>query len=280
MTATIETIDINLGLLIDKVLNEKSANNDRDYNHFHPSEFHQCHRKLIYKYYQAKGICKASNPQPISAQLQRIFDNGHHVHFRLGANMERTGILKGVWVCLKCSEEYGVDEKLGIHKPKECKCGHKKLRYKEVGFYDEKTFLGGHVDVILDLRGAEVPKDTPEELGHLVVDFKSMNTHAFRKLAAPKPEHNSQMQIYLYLSGLKFGKFLYEDKNDQSFKEFLVRRDDKFIDAQVSSAVGLKKVVTCKNTNGEWTLPVRAHAKHNTKECVECPFRSHCWNLK
>lgn len=285
-----EQYNINLEHYINRVLAEKIKNNDRDYSHFHPSEFAQCHRKLVYKFYEAQGICAASEPNVryIDPQLQRVFDCGHHLHFRLGKNMEGTGLLKGCWACLECKKRYGDDKKLGVHKPKICtedSCISERFRYIEKGFMDEETLLGGHVDAILDLReetinDVAIPPDAPEEDSHIVVDFKSIRGEAFRKLIGPKDEHFTQMQIYLYLTGLKAGKLLYECKNTQAFREFLIGRDDEFIEAQSMAAKRLKKIVTSSNSEGQRTLPPRAHKKDNMKECVECPFRSHCWGLK
>lgn len=276
-------IDINLEKLINQILVEKSKNNDRDYSHFHPSEFHACHRKLVYKYYEAQGICSPSEPTAglIDPQLQRIFDNGHSMHFRLGKNLEKTGLLKGRWSCRSCSKKFGKKDLLGVRQPNKCDCGGDKFQYHEVGFYDPDTMIGGHVDAILDLRGFnDVPEDASEEEGHLLVDFKTIRAEAFRKLAFPKESHFIQMQTYLYLSGLKFGKFLYENKNDQMFKEFLVPRDESCIEKIKADGQRLKQIVTSTNSKGQHTLPPRAHKKSNVKECVECSFRSHCWGLK
>jgi len=276
------SINISLEKLINTVLVKKSQNNDRDYTHFHPSEFHACHRKLVYKYYESQGICSPSEPAAgfIDPQLQRIFDNGHGLHFRLGKNLEATGILKGRWKCPSCLKVLGKKEKLGIHRPKKCDCGGQKFQYVEVGFYDSDTMMGGHVDAILDLRGIEnIPDDASFKDSHMLVDFKSIRAEAFRKLIAPKDSHFIQMQTYLYLSGLKTGKFLYENKNDQKFREFLVPRDETCIQKIRSDGQNLKKVVTSTNSKGQHTLPPRAHKKNNVKECVECAFRSHCWGL-
>jgi len=284
-------LDLNLEHLINGILIEKAANNDRDYRHFHASEFDQCHRKLVYKYYEYEGAISASEPHSalIDPQLQRIFDTGHGMHYRLGHNLQQSGLLKGVWGCKSCGAVHGKDEKLGTLRPKECSCGEdpEKLSFKyyEIGFYDEETMIGGHVDAVLDLRGQEingelVPKDASEEDSHLIVDFKTIRAEAFKRLSGPQSYHTTQMQIYLYLSGLKFGKFLYENKNDCAFREFLVPRDDAVIEAKISAAKMLKAIVKGTNSNGKRTLPHRAHKKDNAKECVECPFRSHCWGLK
>lgn len=276
-------IDLNLEKLINQVLVKKSQNNDRDYSHFHSSEFHACHRKLVYKYYEAQGVCSPSEPTAslIDPQLQRIFDNGHGIHFRLGKNLEETGLLKGRWICRSCSRTFGKKEALGIRRPKKCDCSGQKFQYEEVGFYDADTMIGGHVDAILDLRGQEnIPEDLSDEDGHMIVDFKSIRSEAFRRLAAPKESHFIQMQTYLYLSGLRTGKLLYENKNDQQFREFLIPRDEACIQKIRSEGEGLKKVVTSTNSQGLRTLPSRAHKRNNAKECVECSFRSHCWELK
>lgn len=275
-------IDIDLEKLINKILVKKSQSNDRDYTHFHSSEFYACHRKLVYKYYEAKGICSPSEPAAkfIAPQLQRIFDNGHGVHFRLGKNLEQTKILRGRWRCSSCSKVFGKKETLGIHRPQKCDCGGQKFHYQEVGFYDPETMIGGRVDAILDLRGVgDIPEDASEEESHLLVDFKSMRSEAFRKLVGPKDSHFIQIQVYLHLSGLRVGKLLYENKNDQKFREFLVPRDESCIQKIIADGQSLKKIVTSTNSKGQHTLPPRAHKKNNVKECVECAFRSHCWGL-
>ena len=136
------------------------------------------------------------------------------------------------------------------------------------------------MDAILDLRGhGNISEDASDEESHILVDFKSIRSEAFRKLIGPKDSHFIQMQIYLHLSGLNAGKLLYENKNDQKFREFLVLRDEACIQKIVADGQGLKKIVTSTNSKGQHTLPRRAHKKDNVKECVECAFRSHCWGL-
>lgn len=285
-------IDIDLEEVINSSMYEKSKGDIRDYSHFHPSEFSQCSRKQVYRYYEYEGFIKISKPDIVDSRLQRIFNNGHHVHYRLGGDLQRTTMLKGVWRCSYDSPDhplpatYGADEKLGIKKPDACSCGFNKFNYEEVGFLDDDTMIGGHVDAVLDLRGFDingkhVPDDAPIEDSHMIVDFKSIRWEGFKNLTEPKSGHIIQMQIYLYLSGLKFGKFLYENKNDQNFKQFLVVRDDEIIAREVEKAKTLKHIVKHTNSDGVKTLPPRDSSyKKNTKECVECRYRSHCWGLK
>lgn len=280
-------LDINLERLIDSTLIKTIQTNDRDNSHFHPSEFDNCHRKLVYKYYEATGACSIAKNNLIAmdTRLQRIFDNGHSLHFRLGKNLEETGYLKGIWVCKKCRYEHGSHQKLGVLKPSICDqqgCSSSYFRYKELGFLDEDTFLGGHIDAVLclhnyEINGTIITEDDSVENSHMIVDFKSIRSESFKTLTSPKPNHITQMQIYFYLSGLKYGKFLYENKNDQMFREFLVERDEVVIQEKVAQAKLLKRIVTNINSNGQRILPPRAHKRENNKECVECSFRGHCW---
>ncbi len=297
--ATETVVDIDLEELINDAIVEAAKEDVRDYSHFHPSEFDKCHRKLVYKFYEYNGMVNYDNTKEvISPVLHRIFGNGHGVHYRLGENLRRTGCLKGHWKCSLANHPdhpeqkiYGTDQKLGIHQPEKCVCGCTNFSYKEVRFHDEEAMLGGQVDAILDLSGRKIngeiiPINAPVEDSHIVVDFKSIYSYGFTKLAGPSKSHYCQMQIYLYLTGLKCGKFLYENKDNQRFRQFLVRRDDDFIKARIDEAKFLKKIVTHLNSNGERVIPPRPRAymepvvRNNSKECMDCKYRAHCWGLE
>jgi len=60
---------------------------------------------------------------------------------------------------------------------------------------------------------------------HMPVELKSINTNGFSKLRSPKPEHSVQLQIYLNMGNYDIGTVLYENKNDQKIKSFLVERN-------------------------------------------------------
>lgn len=62
---------------VEKHLGEKARNNDRSYNHFHPSQWDVCHRQIAYAYYEEIGAIKTdSSVMKVDPQLERIFDNG------------------------------------------------------------------------------------------------------------------------------------------------------------------------------------------------------------
>lgn len=266
--------------------------NDRNNKVFHPSEWDVCHRQIAYKYYEATGVIKIDDSaMVIDPQLQRIFDCGHSMHDRWKRYLGCLGNkLKGRWRCMNWFAHqdkpkiYGDNNTLGIFKPDICECGSTRFEYEEVGFYDSETNWGGHVDGILNLNGEDIIlmgcDYPPVDVRHIVVDFKTMNPHQFKNLTEPLPKHKTQMQIYLYLSKLRMGKFLYENKADQAVKEFNVYRDDTLIEVKKSEAVFLRSAVTRRKSDGTRALPKQAFMSAGEKECVRCKFRGHCWKLE
>jgi len=283
-------VQIDFLKMVDASLIEKAKNNDRDYGHFHPSEWGKCHRKIAYEYYEFKGyITTDESSLKISPQLERIFGNGHHMHDRWTGYIESTGALIGKWICIHCSsggkhpEIIGKDEKLGATKPNECKvCKSTIFKYIEVGFFDEETWWGGHVDAVVDislLADQPILKNNNKDHRwnrYIIIDYKSMNPFDFKKIEEPTPEHNMQMQVYLYLSDLKYGKFIYENKAFQDVKEFLVIRDDALLEVEVAKAKFLKSVVS-NLRDGKRCLPKRAYNSRGHKNCLYCQYRGDCW---
>ncbi len=297
-------IDINIIPVIDKILIGRAQNSDRDYSHFHPSEWEGCHRKKAYAYYHHLGAFKIdTSALKFDPVLLRCFDNGHKLHDRYKEYLMATGALKGKWMCLNfmahqvMPKVYGGEEKLGVFRPEKCECGSTRFDYVELGLSDGETWWAGHVDAIIDLAkwpGAinnmsDPPKTLSEEESHvliniepfeereLIIDFKSMSPYLFKDLKAPKPEHITQMQIYLYLAGLRYGKFIYENKGNQRAKEFLIVRDDEYLKVKKAEAIELKFQLSNRNSHGVRVLPDRGHASRTHQECKDCKFRGHCW---
>jgi len=290
----LEVCDISVSELIDDFLIKKSLeDNDRDNLIFHPSEFHGCKRKISYQYHEATGFINVVLDQySVNTRLCRIFDNGHKVHDRYKEYLSdprcAPGLLKGRW---KCKNKWahnepkivGLEEKFGVFRPETpCECGSTEYEYVEVGFLSEVYNIGGHVDVILFLPNGQ----------HIIIDFKSIGYRGFDRLfAQPEDKHYTQMQLYLFLSGEEAGKFLYEDKNDQRIKEFLVIRDQKYIDRLLIYAEHLKDIVTYEGPNGQRKLAPRSNStfpetddspylvKYTPKhyECINCRFKNNCY---
>lgn len=63
--------------------------------------------------------------------------------------------------------------------------------------------------------------------GPTIVELKSINDNGFERLTRPKPEHFIQIQIYLAIAKRDYGIVLYENKNTQNVKAFLVPRSEE-----------------------------------------------------
>lgn len=283
--------DISLIDIVESNLITSAKQSDRDNGHFHPSEWSKCHRKIAYQYYESKGLISIDNTVwKISAQTERIFSNGHYMHDRWKTYAEKTGALMGRWRCQNWMAHqdkhviFGLSSKLGVHKPAKCDCGSDRFDYQEVGFFDDETWWGGHVDAVIDVNKLRAKYanfiDANCKEDYIIIDFKSMNTFSFRNLTAPVPDHIIQLSIYLYLSGLKIAKLLYEDKSTQEAKEYDVIRDDSLIEEKKNEAIFLKSVVTHTNSEGKRVLPTRAYSSRGHKECLRCKYRGHCWDVK
>lgn len=280
-------------LVEDFLLKRTAEDNSRDNSHFHPSEFAGCKRKIAYKYYVATGVLPLTLKEVFKPGLLRVFDNGHHVHYRWQGYLEDPrcagSMFKGKWKCKNSyahehPQIYGKDTKLGILRPEKCECGCTEFHFMEVGFFDEDTMLGGHVDTILCTPTGQ----------HIIIDYKSIKKYFFDKLYdTPKPEHNIQMHCYLFLSGLSLGKFIYECKDDQNLKEIDVPRNEDLISVIVEEAMTLKNIVTVPKSNGKRALPPRTNSLTQRMpnvinytidedggkpyECSSCPFKTICW---
>jgi CRISPR/Cas system-associated exonuclease Cas4 (RecB family) len=246
--------------LVDLIRNDHKKvidSNDRDYTYFHPSEFHECVRKLAYKFYEVEG------KNTITPDLQRIFDNGHYMHDRYVQYFRNIGIIYGVWVCANplCSHKIGEDEDIGIKEPEEpCeKCGCDKYFYHEVNVNNKEHWFSGHVDCIFKLSG-----------DFSLVDFKSMNSRMFGQLREPLEKHVIQITIYLWILDMKSGFLLYENKDTQKMKLYEVERNAELVEQIKKRAMGLKKILQQKK------LPKRPFKK-DSKQCKSCQFKKVCW---
>ena len=90
------------------------------------------------------------------------------------------------------------------------------LMGREISVKYENPPISGRIDFLI----------RHDEHGIIPVELKSINTSGFGKLTRPKEEHFIQLQLYLQLGKYECGIVLYENKNDQQIKAFLVVRDD------------------------------------------------------
>lgn len=114
--------------------------------------------------------------------------------------------------------------------------------------------------------------------GKMVLEIKSMNTYSF-KPATSHPSGQKQMQFYLWLTGLKKGFVLAEDKNTQDFKVFIENYNPEVVAPFIDR---LEQIKFYKQRALTEHKMVKRHELCKSSDCKmasTCPMRDACWNV-
>lgn len=131
------------------------------------------------------------------------------------------------------------------------------VRASEVEIPSKET-IGGRADAIVSLNN------------HLyVLEIKSVNKAAFNKLEKPNPDHAKQLQLYLHYFKLGDGVIIYECKDTQDIKEFVVSYDKEEVDAILKDFEEIKKRI---NANVVPEIPDNMEKWR----CDYCPYGEEC----
>lgn len=106
----------------------------------------------------------------------------------------------------------------------------------------------------------------------LIVELKSINNKNYEKLpkTKPKKEHNMQLQLYMYLTGIRQGVVYYENKDNQEQKYFYVTYDQSVVDKIVSDIQYIIQHIDNSK------LPERDYAPVSF-ECKYCDYFGVCY---
>ena len=153
----------------------------------------------------------------VEPRIQRIFDNGNSVHTRY---------LNGYLKFLDCRPLEVEIEKNGKTEWVEC---------VEKRFEDPELWLKGSPDALIN---------NSEDGLDYVFELKSIKQEQFNKLARPMLEHIYQAYVYMYMTGIPRAVILYENKNNQDLKEFVIERDEKIMNKVLTKIKSIIKYVT------------------------------------
>lgn len=110
----------------------------------------------------------------------------------------------------------------------------------------------------------------------VLVEIKSMNTYAFKK-ATSHPSGEKQLNFYLCFEKLKWGFVLAEDKNDQEFKIFIVKRNVEEGRKYLDRLVAIKEAKKYFIESGK--MPKRICSSCNCKMAEKCSMKDACFNV-
>lgn len=210
---------------------------DRSTTVLHPSEIIKrdwCKRA---SYFLLLGYPKvAANPV---LRMQNIFDEGHYIHAKWQRWFQEMGYLHGDFKCQRCD---GITTGTSPQACEHCGADWSKLIYDEVTLIDDDLRIAGHTDGHLKGLGNDTlieiksigPGTLRSEAPQLMKDAEGDFMKAWSNVRRPFGPHILQGQIYLELKE-RMGDpiseivFLYELKADQSFKEFVIKKDYELV---------------------------------------------------
>ena len=280
---------------LDKYLADLPATDvDRAFNVNAPSAIGNCARAV---FYGRTGVEKDSNF--IEPRTRRIFDNGTYVHVRIQEYLSKEGVLLMDEVPLR-NDEFNIqghtdgilllDEntgELGVLELKSIKQENFKdlIDAQEGHKYQGLTYL-----YCLNERREYLRKKYKTKL-QFAADYKnrekyywSLYDHAKdgskytrkEKLNFKADQHNTVDKL-LFNSPLPLTKvvFIYENKNDQSLKEFVVDGClPQHVDVTVSLVEKCDLVNQCVKTG---KAPNREGKNKSDIVCKWCNWRTECW---
>ena len=217
----------------------------------------ECERELWYSFRDG------APPDEFDGRMYRLFEHGHHEESRLVADLRRAGFT------VHAADKDG----------------------KQFGWEDVDGHFRGHIDGVVKIG----------EDWHLL-ECKTHGENSFEKLkkdglVKSKPEHHSQMQVYMYNMKLKFGLYLAMNKNtDELYTEYvkleeacakaLISRADSIIHAKTDvdgspgwkcSWCAFKQICAKHNKERDDKLPAVNVARKTCRQCVYAKIDGREW---
>lgn len=232
---------------------------------FYPSSVGQCKRKIAY---QMLGYPS----KPKDGQTLLILENGTSFHDRMEKIFEEMGILIAPELKLK-NDELRISGRSDaiiwnyMKQPGKVFSDDQIIQlYRPV--YDENG------RPVFDEDGNEKEELVYEGLASdvLIVEFKSISSKQYNRYLPkdrPKREHEMQLQLYFYLTGIRAGLVYYENKDTQEHKYYYVEYDQQLVNEIVHD---IRYIINCIDKG---VLPPRDF-EPTSFQCRYCDFRDIC----
>jgi hypothetical protein len=180
--------------------------------------------------------------------------------------LPQAGILLGKWNCRFCGATYGCTQ-VPVKRPTKCaKCDADKFEFEEFWFGDESYKIGGHPDGLIQL---------PAQPGLGILEIKSIGTwKASAVKNSPDMGHAIQLQCYLWLAGLDWGRILYWDKGANGMKALIEHHVDRDLDVIDRVKSTIREIRSGIRTS---SLPNRICETKTCERAQECPLVEKCF---
>lgn len=114
--------------------------------------------------------------------------------------------------------------------------------------------------------------------GKMVGEIKSVNTFQFQRMIT-HPSASKQLQWYMYLTGIKKGFVLCDDKNTQDFKLEVYDFDKEKVEPFIERAEVVKEAYDRVFKDGKMIKRPKFAKDINCKKCSKCAMRDACYNV-
>jgi CRISPR/Cas system-associated exonuclease Cas4 (RecB family) len=125
-----------------------------------------------------------------------------------------------------------------------------------------QEIVTGRADAIVNIEGK------PN-----VVEIKSISSYGFQYLEKPRREHLCQIQLYMHYFKIEQGILIYENKDNQDLKEFIVNYDEKIAKSLLEEFEILKHMI---ENNIIPQIPLGLE----DWECRYCDYAEECKKVK
>jgi hypothetical protein len=150
------------------------------------------------------------------------------------------------------------------------RAGYSNHKYLDVTQFSEDYRISFTPDII-----CKIPEFYD---GKMIGELKSVNTYQFKKMIR-HPSAYKQLQWYMFLSGIRKGFVLADDKNTQDFKVEVYDYDPTIVAPFIDRAEQIKyyynKVIKEHKMVGRPTDATNSACKR----CIDCPMKDACWNI-
>lgn len=114
--------------------------------------------------------------------------------------------------------------------------------------------------------------------GPMIGEIKSVNTYQFQRMSK-HPSASKQAQWYMFLSGIKKGFVLSEDKNTQDFKIEVYDYDPLVVAPFIERAEQVKYYYNRVFKEKKMVSRPKDATKPDCKRCEKCAMKDACWNI-
>lgn len=139
--------------------------------------------------------------------------------------------------------------------------------------YNKKYMISYTPDIVCSITDY---KDSTTMIG----EIKSVNTFQFQKMIK-HPTAYKQLQWYMFLTGIKNGFVLCEDKNTQDIKIEVYQYDKIIVSEFIERAEEIKECFSLIKKHGSKEIPSKPKdcKSSSCKRCSKCNMVLTCWNL-